>query len=164
MQLQLIGLCLLAMGVQATEIYKSVDSEGRVSYGEEPSPGAVKVERMATPDYTPDPVVQQTAEELREVLQGYDEQRQEREKQETAAKAAAERAAQPTEVIIRGAPLFGSLGGPGLWWDHSSRAKYFSRTTPPPGRPSQSQPVEPIQQPGGSQGATGPRLLHSRQE
>ncbi len=51
-----LGLALQGSGIwAATQVYKSTDAKGQITYGDAPSPGAVAVEDLGVT--TPDPVV-----------------------------------------------------------------------------------------------------------
>lgn len=107
MRHHVLWLCLLAQGVQAGEIYKSVDAQGRVTYSEKPPEEAVQVERVPMPDYTPDPAAQQSAREQLEALRAYNDSRQREREEAERARAeedARRRATQPPQIIIQQAP------------------------------------------------------------
>jgi hypothetical protein len=86
-RLLLCSCALLAAGLagsaMAQTLYKSTDRDGRVSYADEPAPGAVKVERLQVVPATPDDPVRAAAESER--LRQQAEQTRERERQREAA-------------------------------------------------------------------------------
>jgi len=144
MQLHLIGLCLLAIGAQAAEVYKSVDPQGHVTYSDQPLGEAVKSEHMSIPDDTPDPAAQQAAQERQEALQADNDPR--RREQEEAAKAAA----QPPQVVIEKQMIIREVLPPEPTGDGRPHGRHHHKSPPAGHPPSKPQPlILPARKPSG---------------